>query len=692
MDFNLGRIFMSIFRSPPLSRLLPLGLMMSTTFAAHSATLPATAAQVIVSAQSAWGTPQDSWAGYTGEVDVWVPSAITGPWTLTFQSSSLGKQAQAASFWNASATYEANTGTYTLTSPSWSSGVAANSVIKLGFNGTGVLDPNYILSNCTFNGAPCVASVMSAANAQQTVTTLSQNTAAISSSTSTSTGDTGTSGTSSGTSAGSTSSDSTAQTATSLQLTLSVDSAWTGGFGGTIAIQNLSGQTLPAGASGWKATLKFPDVVTASSVFQGGPWNFSVAIGSDGTVTLTPPAWAAGLAPGAVTSSGFNGQNPQALQSAVSTTPNVSLQFTSSVPASAGSGASSQTSASGTSGSTSGSTDSGTAGTISPPPSAPLPTGVVAGGFLFSPYKDVTNSLNWNTNIASTSVTGTLTPLLQVLPAKVPAVTLAFATGNCGSENWGGVAADSIAKANVPVFTAQNRNYVISTGGAAGAFFCSSSTGMQAFINRYASANLVGVDFDIEAGQTQADIMALVKSVYDVQNNYPNLRFSFTLATLGSTNGLAASAPNGDLSPAGGYVMNALAKYPLNNFTINLMVMDYGSPGAGVCVVGSDGLCDMGQTAIQAAKNLAVRYGVPYNHIELTPMIGMNDVTNELFSLKDVATMTQWVKANGISGIHFWSVDRDTPCKSEYASPICSSVPSVPAWGYTQEFIKSLGL
>lgn len=682
---------MTIIHSKPLSRLLPLGLMMSAAFASHSATLPATAAQVIVSAQSTWGTPQDSWAGYTGEVDVWVPSVVSGPWTLTFQSPSLGKQAQAASFWNASATYDAATGTYTVTSPSWSSGVAANSLIKLGFNGAGVLDPGFVLSNCTFNGAPCVASVMTAANAQQTLTTLSQNATASTSGTSTSTADTGTSGSTSGTSSGNSTSAGSTQSATSLQLTLSVDSAWTGGFGGNIAVQNLSTQTLPAGSAGWKATLKFPDAVTAASVFQGGPWNFTVAIGGDGTVTLTPPAWAAGLAPGAVTSSGFNGLNPQALQSAVSTTPNVSLQFASSVPASSGAGTSSGTSGSGTSGSTT-TSDSGSSSTASTSPSAPLPTGAVAGGFLFSPYKDVTNSLNWNTNVASTSVTGTLTPLLQVMPTKVPAVTLAFATGQCGSENWGGVAADAIAKANVPLFTAQNRNYVIATGGAAGAFFCSSSTGMQAFINRYASSNLVGIDFDIEGGQTQADITALVKSVYDVQSSYPNLRFSFTLATLGSTNGLAGSAPNGDLSPLGGYVMNALAKYPLNNYTINLMVMDYGSPGAGVCVVGSDGLCDMGQTAIQAAKNLAARYGVPYNHIELTPMIGMNDVTNELFSLKDAATMTQWARSNGISGIHFWSVDRDTPCTSAYASPICSSVPSVPAWGYTQEFLKDLGL
>lgn len=398
---------MTIFYSKPLGRLLPLSLLMSAAFGSHAATLPATTAQVIVSAQSTWGTPQDSWAGYTGEVDVWVPSAVSGPWTLSFQSPSLGKQAVAASFWNATATYDASTGTYTLASPSWSSGVAANSVIKLGFNGTGVLDPGFALTNCTFNGAPCVASVMSATNAQQTLTTLAQNTNTSSSGTSGSGETSGTSGSSSGSTSGTSSSGGGVQTSASLQLTLSVDSAWAGGFGGNISVQNLSGQALPAGSSGWKATLKFPDAVTAASVFQSGPWNFTVAIGSDGTVTLTPPSWASGLQAGAVTSSGFNGQNAQALQSAISTTPNVSLQFASSVPASSGSGSTSGTGGSGTSGTTGGTSGSGGGSTT---PTTPLPTGAVAGGFLFSPYKDVTNSLNWNTNVASTSVTGTLSP------------------------------------------------------------------------------------------------------------------------------------------------------------------------------------------------------------------------------------------------------------------------------------------
>lgn len=177
------------------------GFVMSSGIPVFAATLPAVAPQVVVSAQSSWGAPSDSWAGYTGEVDVWVPVAINGPWTLQFQSKALGQQAQASSFWNGSATYDAGTGVYTVTSPSWSSGAAANTVIKLGFNGTGVLDTGIALTNCTLNGAPCVASVMTAANAQQTLTTLQQNATASTPSTATS-GSSTSSSTSTGTTSG----------------------------------------------------------------------------------------------------------------------------------------------------------------------------------------------------------------------------------------------------------------------------------------------------------------------------------------------------------------------------------------------------------------------------------------------------------------------------------------------------------
>ena len=68
----------------------------------------------------------------------------------------------------------------------------------------------------------------------------------------------------------------------------------------------------------------------------------------------------------------------------------------------------------------------------------------------------------------------------------------------------------------------------------------------------------------------------------------------------------------------------------MQNYTINLMVMDYGGPSAGVCLV-AGGVCDMGQSSIQAALNQQQTYAIPFSKIELTPMVGLNDVGSETF-------------------------------------------------------------
>ncbi len=155
--------------------------------------------------------------------------------------------------------------------------------------------------------------------------------------------------------------------------------------------------------------------------------------------------------------------------------------------------------------------------------------------------------MNWNTSAMNTAVTGTLAPLTganglftSTLPS-LHALTLAFATGTCGTENWGGVPGQAFRDANIPALDAANVDYIVSTGGAAGAFTCASTAGMRSFIDRYASDNLIGVDFDIEAGQSTADIQNLVAAVKGVQSAYPKLRFSFTLATLAASSGGEAS-------------------------------------------------------------------------------------------------------------------------------------------------------
>lgn len=314
------------------------------------------------------------------------------------------------------------------------------------------------------------------------------------------------------------------------------------------------------------------------------------------------------------------------------------------------------------------------------PTPTPAPT-----GFVFGPYKDVTINLNWNTNVLSTKVTGSLQPLLSVMPAKLNTVTWSFATGECGSENWGGVQGQALASANVQNFVNAGKTYILSTGGAAGSFTCGSDAGFNTFIQRYNSANLRGVDFDIEAGQSQAVINSLIQRVKVAQANYPKLRFSFTLATLG---GSAAQ----NLGATGVNVMNAIKAAGLTNYYVNLMVMDYGTAGSSVCTLGSNGKCDMGQSAIRAAVSLHDYWGVPYNRIELTPMIGGNDTIDETFSLADADKMTAWAKTNGLAGIHYWSLDRDTDCAPGYASPTCNSYGQAGNWGFANRFVTDLGL
>ena len=166
---------------------------------------------------------------------------------------------------------------------------------------------------------------------------------------------------------------------------------------------------------------------------------------------------------------------------------------------------------------------------------------------------------------------------------------------------------------------------------------------------------------------------------------YPTLQFSFTLATLGASDG-----SYGGVNSLGDEVVKAVKGSGLNNYVINLMTMDFGSASSSVCVVAS-GTCEMAQSAIQAVKNLEHTYGIPASRIAVTPMIGLNDNTSETFTTGDVNTLASYVVGNGLAGLHFWSLDRDTPCSDDYASPTCDSVASTTPLEYSNKFLSALG-
>lgn len=296
--------------------------------------------------------------------------------------------------------------------------------------------------------------------------------------------------------------------------------------------------------------------------------------------------------------------------------------------------------------------------------------------FIYSPYKHVNQGLDATTLVISGPMGA------YAAQASAPALTWAFATGECGQETWGGVDAERFARANVPMFERAGIGYIVSTGGEGGSFTCSSEAGMEAFIRRYASTSLKGVDFDIEHKQTPTEIDALVRSVKAVRGRYPGLRFSFTLATHAAADGSHRS-----LNALGETVLSTIKSVGLRDFHLNLMVMNYGPAQAAYCVTGMPEGCDMGRSAERAAENVHLRYGIPYRQIELTPMLGENDVVGNVFRSQDVDVLARFVRRHGLGGVHYWSLDRDFPCpaNSVRVSARCTGV-DAPAGAFRRRF------
>ena len=273
------------------------------------------------------------------------------------------------------------------------------------------------------------------------------------------------------------------------------------------------------------------------------------------------------------------------------------------------------------------------------------------------------------------------TPRIAAVPwPNAGTLTWAFATGECGSERWGDFDTETFARLNVADFVRSGRRYVVSTGGEAGIFTCASAAGMRRFVARYDSPQLAGIDFDIEGRQTPQQIGALVNAAAAVQRERPALRFSFTLATHAAADGSRRS-----LNATGERVLEAIATARFDRAVVNLMVMNYGAPDARWCVLrgaaGAPAGCDMGRSALQAAKNVHAKYGLPYRRIALTAMLGENDVAANVFTPADAQALLQGARRLGLAGVHYWSLARDQACPpgSARVSPTCHGLPGVEA-------------
>ncbi|MFF3559016.1 cellulose binding domain-containing protein [Streptomyces sp. NPDC002574] len=433
-------------------------------------------------------------------------------------------------------------------------------------------------------------------------------------------------------------------------------SDWTTGYTGQYEISNSSGSTL----SDWTLTFDLPAGTSISSL-----WNATwTAAGQH--VTVRPANWnkdiAAGQAAqvGFVTKSSATAGNPVncringvkcSVDDGATATPSgrPTATATPTVAPTATPSPTRTATATPTPTATPTRTATPTATATVPPAS-----GATAG---FAPYVD-------------TSLYPAFDLLAHSRSTGVKQYNLAFVTdgGGC-TPKWGGVT-DVAADAQIGDLRKAGGDVRVSFGGASGselATTCSSPAALAAAYGKVVDTfKLTQVDFDIEGGAI-ANATAnskRAKAIAQLQASHSGLDVSYTLPVM----------PTG-LTQDG---VNLLADAKANGVrvaAVNIMAMDYGASFSG----------DMGGYAIDAATAtqaqiksvLGLSDAAAWKAVAVTPMIGVNDVSTEVFRVDDASQLVAFAKSKGLGWLSMWSATRDKQCPGgakNSADATCSSI------------------
>ncbi|MEU9374341.1 cellulose binding domain-containing protein [Streptomyces sp. NPDC048255] len=445
-------------------------------------------------------------------------------------------------------------------------------------------------------------------------------------------------------------------------------SSWSGGYTGQYVISNPTGQN----RSDWTLQFDLPAGTKIDSL-----WNGTHTV--DGQhVTVKPASWNRELAAGASVTVGFVTSGSGAPGDPTGCRIN-------GLKCSVDQGATAQPSGRPTSRPTPAPTPTPTASTspTSRPTAtaspAPTPTatttppggGAPAAGARFAPYVD-------------TSLYPSYDLLDTAAKTGVKEFHLAFITSGGGcAPLWGGVtdlASDKVA-AQIGALRAAGGDVRVSFGGAAGhelALNCATVDELAAaygkVIDQY---KLTKVDFDIE-GAALPDTTANARraqAIARLQKSHPGLDVAFTLPVM----------PEGLTQPGVALLADARTN-GVRIDAVNIMAMDYGPAYSG----------DMGQYAIQAATAtqaqlkgvLGLSDAAAWKAVAVTPMIGVNDVVSEVFTVADATQLVDFAAAKGIGRLAMWSATRDKQCPAgavNYADATCSSILQEPL-AFTKAF------
>jgi hypothetical protein len=304
-------------------------------------------------------------------------------------------------------------------------------------------------------------------------------------------------------------------------------------------------------------------------------------------------------------------------------------------------------------------TGPGDGGTPPPPPTSPGPT-----GRLFAPYVDL-------------SLTSSQELLAIQQASGIRTFSLAFVVDNGRCEaSWGGlgqgIANDVLANGTtiqslVDGVRKAGGDVIVSFGGANGVDVspaCQTVEQVQAMyqsvVDRY-GVSMIDLDIEGWAAGQQPAVDLRNEALKRLKAANPGLVVSYTLPVL----------PTG-LVETGLGILRAVKASGLALDVVNIMAMDYGAA--------IDNQGQMGVSAIQAvtATEAQVRAaGLDATTLGVTPMIGVNDVSSEIFRLEDAAMLLEFARAHpSVSRLSMWSVSRDRGgCDGQqWASPVCSGL------------------
>jgi hypothetical protein len=194
----------------------------------------------------------------------------------------------------------------------------------------------------------------------------------------------------------------------------------------------------------------------------------------------------------------------------------------------------------------------------------------------------------------------------------------------------------------------------MSFGGADGQYLESacSATGMYNLIkNVIDTQKIYNLDFDVEGGQLDQTSLNTTRNTVlkQLQAAYPNLYVSFTLPV----------DPDGLPSDAMTLLKSARAA-GVNINIVNIMTMDYGTDGTQGRAEGTVAIASANGTFSQL-KSLypSLSTAQIWAMIGITPMIGYNDDSAEIFRASDATAVTNFAMQNGVGLLSYWALQRD---------------------------------